>query len=144
MKAITIVLLVLFTNLTFAYEELVFDGNQRDFSRGSGHFTSSFYVINESGEAGVKVTFNRDRDDFIDTYDKFFPMKNMFMEGNKLMINLDGEMIECGTMGESRIFKIPTLYLSGNCSTRIETKRTGTFFNPKTFLKVFLNVNTSK
>jgi hypothetical protein len=31
--------------------------------------------------------------------------------------------IVCGTMGESRVLKVPTLYLSGNCS--LSSKITG-------------------
>jgi len=37
------------------------------------------------------------------------------LEGDKAVFRSGSEAIECGTMGVSRIFKVPTLYLSGKC-----------------------------
>ena len=38
------------------------------------------------------------------------------LEGDKVIFKtLEGSDIDCGTMGESRVLKIPTLFLSGNC-----------------------------
>lgn len=143
MKALIISSVLLFSFSSFAYEKLVFDGTQRDFGPGIGNLYSNLYVNQTTGEAGVKVTFKRMSDDFSRSYVKNFPVENMFLEGDKLMININGEMIECGTMGESRVLRIPTLTISGNCSTRLETKYVGRFLRPKTLVKAFLNVKTS-
>ena len=44
------------------------------------------------------------------------------VDGKAIFNGAEGEVI-CGTMGASRIFKIPTLYLSGNCELFGEVKK---------------------
>ena len=44
------------------------------------------------------------------------------VDDKAIFTGAEGEVI-CGTMGVSRIFKIPTLYLSGNCELYGEVKR---------------------
>lgn len=144
MKILMTLMVLLFSLSSFAYEVMVFDGTQKDFGPGIGSMNTGIFVNQTTGVAGVRVTFSRSSDDFSRDYNKFFPISNMYLEADKLMININGEMIECGTMGESRVLRIPTLNLSGNCSTRVETQYVGRFLRPKTLVKAFLNVKTSK
>lgn len=40
---------------------------------------------------------------------------NLVLEGNKMVYHSDAGPVECGTLGTSRVFRRPTLYLSGKC-----------------------------
>ncbi len=42
-------------------------------------------------------------------------VEGLYLEGDKLIFH----GVECGTYGVSRIFRIPTLYLSGKCDTSV-------------------------
>lgn len=57
-------------------------------------------------------------------FDELIKVEGLHMVGDKAMFN----ETECGTMGESRILRVPTLYLNGNCqvvakSVRVNGKR---------------------
>lgn len=43
---------------------------------------------------------------------------NLVLEGNKIVYNGEAGAVECGTLGESRVFRRPTLYLNGKCSLK--------------------------
>jgi hypothetical protein len=55
-------------------------------------------------------------------------IEGLSLVGDKVIFNAPEGEVECGTMGKSRILKVPTLYLSGACtlSGRIEGSRTNT------------------
>ncbi|HLT21958.1 MAG TPA: hypothetical protein VKZ84_00875 [Bacteriovoracaceae bacterium] len=40
---------------------------------------------------------------------------NLVLEGNKMVYHSESGAVECGTLGTSRVFRRPTLYLSGKC-----------------------------
>lgn len=40
---------------------------------------------------------------------------NLVLEGNKMVYHSQTGAVECGTLGTSRVFRRPTLYLNGNC-----------------------------
>lgn len=141
MKLLVTAFIALFSLSSLAHEQLIFDGAQRDFAKGIGDFNTGFYVDQQSGEAGIRVTFTREstnRD-----YTKKFPLDNLYLEGDDLMINLDGEIIVCGTMKESKFRKIPTLHLSGNCRTRMVITNVSpwNFFRSQKLITVYLNVD---
>ena len=43
---------------------------------------------------------------------------NLVLEGKKIVYNGEAGAIECGTIGESRVFRRPTLYLNGKCTLK--------------------------
>lgn len=135
---------LLFTSLSsFAYEVMVFDGPRTEFSNGVGKMFSGLYVDQETGKVGVQLTYKKRIDDFSERHHKFFPINDMYLDADKVMINVNGELIECGTMSETRILRNPALIHSGLCTTRIETINVGSYFNPKILVKAFLSVQTS-
>jgi hypothetical protein len=46
---------------------------------------------------------------------KDFNVEGLSLEGDKLVYRGIEGAVECATFGESRVFHVPTLYLSGNC-----------------------------
>lgn len=40
---------------------------------------------------------------------------NLVLEGNKMVYHGEEGTVECGTLGTSRVFRRPTLYLNGKC-----------------------------
>lgn len=40
---------------------------------------------------------------------------NLVLEGNKMVYHSEAGAVECGTLGTSRVFRKPTIYLSGKC-----------------------------
>lgn len=42
-------------------------------------------------------------------------IEGLTLVGNKLMYQDTSEEVDCGTLGVSRVFKRPTIYLTGNC-----------------------------
>lgn len=43
---------------------------------------------------------------------------DLILEGNKILYNTKSGVVDCGTLGVSRIFKVPTLYLNGKCTLK--------------------------
>lgn len=46
-------------------------------------------------------------------------VEGLALQGDKLIFRGETADVECGTMGVSRIFKIPTLFLSGRCDVKV-------------------------
>jgi hypothetical protein len=83
-----------------------------------GNISARFKINLEEGTAGVKVLITRrtggkNSHTSIRRFEAAIP--ELSMNGENLEFNKDGTNAICGTMGVTRIFKIPTLKLSGNC-----------------------------
>jgi hypothetical protein len=50
-------------------------------------------------------------------YEDLIPVSGLRLEGKQVMYDGENGAINCGYLGYSRIFKVPTIYLSGKCST---------------------------
>lgn len=48
-------------------------------------------------------------------YENTVKIEGLMLMGDKVVFHGANGDVECGTMGESRVFRIPTLYLSGKC-----------------------------
>lgn len=89
----------------------------------AARLSTRFEVNLDNGTAGVSVTatkvINRGRHQqtVSKTFEKLVP--ELALVDNKLML---GD-VECGTMGETRVFRRPVLNLSGNCE--VVAKRVG-------------------
>lgn len=92
-------------------------------SKARGTLSTRFEVNLEDGTAGVSLSASRriggPRNGHIQTrtFEKLVP--ELALIDNKLML---GE-VECGTMGETRVFRRPVLNLSGKCD--VVAKRVG-------------------
>ena len=93
-----------------------------------------FHMDTTTGEGFVKVSVTEDRwimGGHYDSNGRYYPRRMpmpmtvfsdtvkvdglMMMDKKVIYRGAEGD-VECGTMGVSRVFKIPTLYLNGNCS----------------------------
>jgi len=113
MKAF-IALLTLASSLTALAAELPVMAVKAADVRGS-RLSTRFEVNLQDGTAGISLTarktVHRGRGQHVEskTYEKLVP--ELALVNDKLML---GD-VECGTMGETRIFKRPVLNLSGKC-----------------------------
>lgn len=48
---------------------------------------------------------------------------NLVLEGNKIVYQGENGNVECGTLGTSRVFRRPTLYLNGKCTLESKVVR---------------------
>ena len=106
---------------------------------------SSFQMNTSTGAGSVKVTVTQQRQDPfphpypgpctpyggcfpnprpmpmpVVIFDEMIPVNGLRLENKKVLFDGENGTVDCGTLGYSRILKIPTIYLSGNC-TLIET-----------------------
>lgn len=92
-----------------------------------GTVETKFEVNLQDGTAGVSLTATKRvmRGRGYHTVSKTFEAEvpELALVGKTLVLTTATESVECGTMGETRIFKRPVLLLNGNCD--IITKREG-------------------
>lgn len=58
-------------------------------------------------------------------FDEMVPVAGLRLENKKVIYDGENGAVDCGTLGYSRILKIPTIYLSGNCSLINSLNRNG-------------------
>lgn len=57
----------------------------------------------------------RTRIEYRTVYEHTELIPNLVLEGNKMVYHGENSTVECGTLGTSRVFRKPTLYLNGKC-----------------------------
>jgi hypothetical protein len=85
---------------------------------GRGTLSTRFEVNLNDNTAGVSVKITkRNPGKNHRTTSRSFEMivADLNLNGDTLELNVDGKVVNCGTMGVTRVFKLPTLKLSGNC-----------------------------
>jgi hypothetical protein len=85
---------------------------------GTGTLSTRFEVNLNDNTAGVSVKITkRHPGKNHRTTTRTFEMvvADLSLNGDVLELNVDGKVVNCGTMGITRVFKLPTLKLSGNC-----------------------------
>lgn len=85
---------------------------------GRGTLNTRFEVNLNDATAGVAVRITKrsgGKNHYTTSRDFEVIVPDLSLNGDILELNVDGKVVNCGTMGVSRIFKIPTLNLSGNC-----------------------------
>jgi hypothetical protein len=147
MKKFMILALTLVTSIANAASVVVMEADL-PLTTGMTLSNTRFYMDTKTGEGFVKALVSETRYTWtgngwctLDPYNRCFPHHNQPMPTQVLVFSglkkIDGLMlmgdqavyhsaqgnIVCGTMGESRVLKVPTLYLSGNCS--LSSKITG-------------------
>lgn len=53
---------------------------------------------------------------YVVIFDEMIPVNGLRLENKKVLFDGENGTVDCGTLGYSRILKIPTIYLSGNCT----------------------------
>jgi hypothetical protein len=138
MKKFMILALALITSFANASSVVVMEA-ELPVTNGQNLVDTRFFMDTKTGEGFVKAVVSEVRYTWPnwcphDPYGRCFPQDQRPMPTQVMIFNgskkIDGLMlmgdqavyqsaqgnIVCGTMGISRIFKVPTLYLSGNCS----------------------------
>lgn len=91
------------------------------------NLTTRFEVNLEDGTAGVSLTatrmVRRGRNSQMTSKTFEATVPELSLVDKTLVLNSNGESVECGTMGVTRVFKRPVLLLNGNCD--VITKREG-------------------
>jgi hypothetical protein len=84
-----------------------------------GYVSPRFEVNIQDATAGVSATVRRSagssRNRYTVTRTYEAAVAELSLNGKDLEFNKDGVSVVCGTMGVTRVFKIPTLILSGKC-----------------------------
>ena len=94
-----------------------------EFAATRGTVSTRFEVNMEDGTAGVSAKLAkrtgtaRNRRTSYRTFESVVP--ELSLNGKNLEFNKDGESVVCGTMDVTRVFKIPTLLLSGKCDLQV-------------------------
>ena len=94
-----------------------------------GTVSTRFEVNMAEGTAGVSATVrrrtgsSRNRYTTSRTFEAIVP--ELSLNGKDLEFNKDGVSVVCGTMGVTRVFKIPTLVLSQKCDLVVAKKANG-------------------
>lgn len=85
---------------------------------GRGTLSTRFEVNLNDNTAGVSVRITkRNPGKNHTTTSRSFEkiVADLRLNGDILELDVDGKVVNCGTMGVTRVFKLPTLKLSGNC-----------------------------
>ncbi len=134
MKKFILAALVLCTSMVYAAEVVVMNEDIRLMSNNFTSVDARFHMDQTTGEGFVKVTVTEERPDYgggyYDHMGRWYPNRMpmpvvIFQESAKIdgLMLMDDKVIyhgaegdvDCGKMGVSRVFKKPTIYLSGNC-----------------------------
>jgi hypothetical protein len=113
MRLLTLVLLVL------SFSALAAETKVMSVKAGRGALSTKFVVDLNDQIHGVSLTVTKrvgspkNRRTVVRTFFKAVP--ELVLNGDALEMNIDGVVVECGIMGETRVFRLPVLRLNGNC-----------------------------
>ncbi len=146
MKKFILAALVVVASVAQAAEVVVLEANLSVVPRGPEVASSKFYMDTKTGEGFVKASVSEEITTWTTTtwctssYCTTHPVptrtlnqifsETVKIEGLTLMGDdavyqgAEGNVV-CGTMRPSRIFRVPTLYLSGNCKLESKILRSG-------------------
>jgi len=126
MKKLILAALALTASSVFASDVIVLDKEVRYYNNTHFQVATRFYMDQESGQGYVKAsvaerrTQYRGRGDTEVSYHTIFSetvkVDGLMLMGDQAVYQGAEGNVVCGTMGVSRVFKVPTLYLSGNCN----------------------------
>lgn len=125
MKLTISLMALLFSASAFAAEKVVLEVATSKIR--ASNLTTRFEVNLNDRTAGASLTAKRssfgprDNRTITKTFEALVP--ELSLVGDVLVYASEGGQVDCGTMGETRVFKRPVLNLSGNCS--LVTRRVG-------------------
>lgn len=135
MKKFFLVLMLLTCSMAFAGEVVVVESELPHRTSFRTEVDTRFYMDTRTMEGFVKVTVSEERSmptgGYYDQWGRWYPQRPMpiptvifqdtvkvdglMLVGDKVMYSSDSGEVDCGTLGYSRVLRIPTIYLSGNC-----------------------------
>lgn len=151
MKKFILGALVLVSSVVNAAEVVVLESKLPYVQQNRAFVETRFYMDTKTGEGYVKAAVNEERfDNFpgtgwcsYDPYGRCYPgphttqrrivqifsdkvkVEGLVLMGDQAVYQSAEGNVVCGTMGVSRVFKVPTLYLSGNCKLSGAISREG-------------------
>lgn len=159
MKKFLLALIVLCSSVAFAGEVLVLDQQVMGIGNGMTSVDARFQVDQNTSEGFVDITVTEERyigspypgpmgcDRWGRCYPQRMPMPmpvvvfsqrvkvdGLMLMGDSVMYHGADANVDCGTLGLSRIFRKPTIYLNGNC--KLEGRVTGNYSNTRVVVKL--------
>lgn len=150
MKKIIFAVLMVFTLVAHAAEVVVLEEDLPYLNEARALSDSRFYMDTKTGEGFVKASVLEERyvqfpgqtwcsydywgrcipsrrphSTQVMVYSKTTKIEGLMLMGDQAVYQGAQGNVICGTMGSSRIFKVPTLYLSGNCKLSSQIIRNG-------------------
>lgn len=140
MKKIFVLAMLAVTSMVSAAEINVVEADLPPLNTFRSMVDSRFYVDKATGEGFVKVDVSEERyiyhgpsyprgpypgpwypapvptPTYVSVYRDTVKVPGLVLVGDKVMYHSNEAAVDCGTLGVSRIFKKPTIYLSGNCT----------------------------
>ena len=126
MKKLILAALALTASTVFASEVVVLDKDVQYYNDAHFQISTRFYMDQESGQGYVKAfvaerrSQYRGRGESEVSYHTIFSdtvkVDGLVLMGDQAVYQGAEGNVVCGTMGTSRVFKVPTLYLTGNCN----------------------------
>lgn len=133
MKKLMIASLILGASLAQAAEVTVLEANVRGLETYYPRVHTQFYMDQTTGDGFAKVAVVEDRP-YMDwsynrgghrvpehrtrsvvVFQETVKIDGLMLMDDKVIYHGEDGDVDCGTMGVSRIFRRPTIYLSGNC-----------------------------
>lgn len=117
MKAFIISLSLLVSVAASASEVKVLEVSASDAGKGSLSTRFEVNTVNDTVGVSVKITrkIGSSRNRHVSTRTFEAKVSELSLNGKDLEFNKDGQNVVCGTMGVTRILKLPTLLLNGKC-----------------------------
>ena len=159
MKKFLLAAIVLCSSVAFAGEVLVLDQSVMSIGNGRTMVDARFQVDKDTTEGFVDVTVTEERyvgnpypgpmgcDQWGRCYPQRMPMpmpvvvfsqkvkvEGLMLMGDTVMYHGAEGNVDCGTLGVSRIFRKPTIFLNGNC--KLIGNVTGNYNNTRVVVKL--------
>ena len=110
MKKFLVVALLALASVAQAAEIKVMDKKV-----GAGNKSATFKIY-DNGTAGIKLdVVHMGHRNTITRRSYNNVVSELSMIGGELILNSNGSTVVCGTMGETRVLRLPSLKLNGNC-----------------------------
>lgn len=145
MKKLFFLVLVIVTSFAQAAEVEVMNANIPRLSFERSFVDTRFYMNTKTGEGFVQAKVSQELmirsncpnpnwqacwptsgRDIVTVYADTAKIEGLMLMGDQAVYQGAEGNVVCGTMGVSRVFKVPTLYLNGNCKLNGKIVRTNT------------------
>lgn len=124
MKKLFFAALSLAASTAFAEQVVVMERSVPLIYNGYSQVSTRFYMDQKSGQGYVKANVTERRHyggrhggmTYTNLFTDQVSVPGLILMGDQAVYQGAEGNVVCGTMGVSRVFKVPTLYLSGNCT----------------------------
>lgn len=146
MKKLLVVIFIFCCSVAQAAELEILNQELKDVDSFYTNAFASFKMDKSTNEGFVNVTVVEERGEFrggrhtrpyyITVFKDQIKVDGLKLVGDQVVYQTADSEVLCGTMGESRVFHKPTLYLSGKCV--LTAKVIGNLFDSKIIVKMIV------